>query len=155
MPLNFTVILSSRQRFGPNISSLTQVEPQAAFVGQAKDYSFDCPNVDTSQTAFMQFQAMGVGHSQNVFEINGVGVFGGLPVGPIGRPRTEFGNTAAWASHTLLVENHHHLRATGNVLHIESRVFAGPPPSAFPDDFILDNIVIVYKTTAEPLPPIP
>ncbi|MGY4366834.1 hypothetical protein ACVW1A_002899 [Bradyrhizobium sp. LB1.3] len=144
MPVNFTVILFSRQRFGRNISSLTQVEPQAAFVGQAKDYSFDCPNVDTSQTAFMEFQAMGVSYPRNVFEINGVGVFGGLPIGPT---RTE-GNitTPAWTSHTLLVESHHQLRATGNVLHIESRDHPGPPPSLIPDDFILDNIIIVYKT---------
>jgi hypothetical protein len=120
-----------------------KVEPQAEFVGQHKDFHFDCPNVDPSKTAFLEFQSMDVSHSHNELNVNNVGVFGGLPVGGT---RTAAGQPPfAWTSNTMLVESRHRLQPTDNVLH----VFATNPPgtpATNVDDFILDNIVIVYKT---------
>ena len=45
----------------------------------------------------------------------------------------------------LLVERHHGLRATGNVLHVESRNTSGGADGNI-DDFMIDNVVIQYKT---------
>jgi hypothetical protein len=39
-------------------------------VGQHKDFHFDCPNVDPSKTAFLEFQSMDVSHSSNELNIN-------------------------------------------------------------------------------------
>ena len=149
MPCDFTVILRTRQHFGNSQHVFDKVEPQAEFVGQHKDFHFDCPNVDPSKTAFLEFQSMDVSHSSNELQINNVGVFGGLPVGPT---RTAAGQvTFAWTSNTLLVEDRHKLQATGNVLHVFATNAPGTPTTNV-DDFILDNIVIVYKTASRQLP---
>jgi hypothetical protein len=111
MPCDFTVILQTRQHFGNDRHVFDKVEPQAEFVGQHKDFHFDCPNVDPSKTAFLEFQSMDVSHSHNELNINNVGVFGGLPVGPT---RTAAGQvTFAWTSNTLLVEDLTNYRRQG------------------------------------------
>src|SRR5262249_1549850 len=51
----------------------------------------------------------------------------------------------SWNGNVLLIEPRHQLRATGNVLHVESRDAAGTPSGNI-DDFIIDNLVLVYKT---------
>jgi hypothetical protein len=136
MALNFTVIFSSKQQFGgdPNIFGSPEV-----FVGQTKDFSFDCPDVGASETAFLLFQSLEVTAADNVFEINGKGVFGGIPVSP---DRTTSGRaSAAWAGNIMLVEPRHNLQAAGNVLHVQAATLQ----SGVIDNFILDNMVIVYK----------
>ena len=50
----------------------------------------------------------------------------------------------AWNGNILLIEPHHQLKATGNVLHVESRNSRGQTGGDI-DDFIIDNVVIVYK----------
>ena len=50
----------------------------------------------------------------------------------------------AWNGNILLIEPHHQLRATGNVLHVESRNSSGGGGDDI-DDFIIDNVVILYK----------
>jgi hypothetical protein len=62
------------------------------------------------------FQSRDVDHQRNIFQINGVNVFGGLPASP---------DRNTWNGNILLVESHHQLRATGNVLHIEARTAFG------------------------------
>lgn len=52
--------------------------------------------------------------------------------------------TSVWIGNVLLVGPQCHLQATGNVLKVESR--ADPPSSSDIDDFILDNMVVQYKT---------
>src|SRR6266404_5545704 len=127
MAMNFTVILFSRQHFGADRDAFARGEfSQVPFVGLTKDYSFDCPNVNASETGFLLFQSRGVQWPPNVLQINGVDVYGGLPVTPSG----------GWAGNIMLVEPHHQLKATGNVLHIEARSYEGDI-----NDFILDNIV--------------
>ena len=70
------------------------------------------------------------------FQVNGVDVFGGLPASPARN---------AWNGNILLIERHHQSKATGNVLHVEARNSRGQGAGDI-DDFVIDNVVIVYKT---------
>jgi len=149
--MNFIVIFSQRQHFG-NEANIFQFGPPPPFVGKTKDYSFDCPGVDARETAVLLFESYDVTIGRNIFQINGVEVFGGLPVGPEGEQHGNF-RTSAWIGNVLLVEPRHQLRATGNILHIESR--AATNTGSDIDDFVLDNMVIMYKTAAtHPVPPL-
>ena len=136
MATDFTVILFQRQHFGNERGTFNDIEPNVQFVGPSKDFSFPCPNLDPSQTAFLMFQSRDVDHQRNVFRVNGVDVFGGLPASP---------DKAAWNGNILLLEPQHHLKATGNVLHVEARNTSGGGGGDL-DDFIIDNVVIMYKT---------
>jgi hypothetical protein len=136
MATSYTVVLFSRQHFGNQARTFDDIEPGVAFVGAAKDFPFDCPGINTAEAAFLMFQSRDVDHQQNIFSINGVDVFGALPASPARN---------AWNGNVLLVERHHQLKATGNVLRVEARRSDGGSDGDV-DDFILDNIVIVYKT---------
>ena len=136
MASSFTVVLFQRQQFGDEPGTFNDVEPNVPFAGPSRSFVFDCPNVDAQQPAFLMFQSRDVDHPLNVFEVNGIGVFGGLPVSPA---------RDAWNGNVLLVEPHHQLRATGNVLRVESRDARGTGSGNI-DDFIIDNVVLVYKT---------
>jgi hypothetical protein len=137
---DFTVVLFQRQHFGNEPGTFDDIEPNVTFVGPTKSFSFDCPSVDPSETAFLTFQSRDVDHQRNVFQVNGVDVFGGLPASPA---------RSAWTGNILLVEPRHRLRATGNLLQIESRNARGEGGNDI-DDFIIDNVVIVYKTPDVP-----
>jgi hypothetical protein len=112
MATDFTVILFTRQHFGNEEGLFDDVEPNVPFVGPTKDFSFDCPEVDPNEMAVLIFQSRDVDHQRNIFEVNGVGVFGRLPASPAK-------NT--WNGNNLLIERCHQLRETGNELHVESR----------------------------------
>ena len=135
MATNFTVILFQRQHFGNQPRIFNDIEPDVPFAGSTKDFAFDCPGINPSETAFLIFQSRDVDHRRNIFQINGVGVLGGLPASPA---------RDAWNGNILLIEPRHQLRATGNVLHVESRNSSGGPGDNI-DDFIIDNVVIMYK----------
>ncbi len=135
MATNFTVILFQRQHFGNEPGVFNDIEPNVPFAGSTKDFAFDCPGIDPSETAFLMFQSRDVDHQRNIFQINGVDVFGGLPASPA---------RDAWNGNILLIEPHHQLRATGNALHVESRNSSGGRGDAI-DDFIIDNVVVMYK----------
>jgi hypothetical protein len=136
MATNYTVVLFSRQHLGNDAGVFNDVEPNVVFVGPAKDFPFECPGIDTAEAAILMFQSRDVDHQQNIFRVNGVDVFGGLPASPA---------RDAWNGNIVLVERHHQLKATGNVLRVEARRSDGSS-SGDVDDFILDNVVIVYKT---------
>ena len=136
MGTNFTVIQFQRQHFGNEPGSFNDIEPAAPFVGPAKEFVFDCPTVDPNDTALLLFQSRAVSHARNVFQVNGIQVFGGLPVTP---------SRDTWNGNVLLVERHHGLRAAGNVLHVESRNTSGGADGNI-DDFMIDNVVIQDKT---------
>jgi len=139
MATDFTVILSVRNHYGDEAGTFTDVDRDALFVGPTRSpYRFDCPNVDPNQIAFLMFQSRDVDSQQNIFQINGVGVFGGLPASP---------SNDAWNGNILLVEPRHRLKATGNELHVEARNTSGGGGGNI-DDFIIDNVVIMYKTRA-------
>lgn len=136
MATNYTVVLFSRQHLGNEAGVFNDVEPNVVFVGRAKDFPFDCPGINTAEAAVLMFQSRDVDHQRNILRVNGVDVFGGLPASPA---RDE------WNGNILLVERHHQLEATGNVLSVEARRADGGSTGDV-DDFILDNVVIMYKT---------
>src|SRR5580765_624729 len=136
MATNYTVVLFSRQHIGNDPGVFNDVEPNVAFVGPAKDFPFDCPGVNSAEAAFLMFQSRDVDHQRNVLRVNGEDVFGGLPASPA---------RDAWNGNILLVEQHHQLKATGNVLHVEARTSDGGSAGDV-DDFILGNVVLMYKT---------
>jgi hypothetical protein len=136
MATNYTVVLFSRQHLGNEAGVFNDVEPNVVFVGPTKDFPFDCPGINTAEAAILMFQSRDVDHQQNIFRVNGVDVFGGLPASPARN---------AWNGNILLVERHHQLKATGNVLRVEARRSDGGSTGDV-DDFILDNVVIVYQT---------
>jgi hypothetical protein len=144
MATNFTVILFQRQQFGNEPGIFGDVEPNVPFVGATKSYSFECPGINSSETAFLMFQSRDVDHPKNVFQVNGIDVFGGLPPSPA---------RDAWNGNVLLIEPHHQLRAAGNILNVESRNSRGESAGDI-DDFIIDNVVIVYKV-ADVAPALP
>jgi hypothetical protein len=132
VPLDFTVIFSSRQHFGADPNALGSDFPPGIFVGQAKDFMFDCPNLIAGVTAFLLFESYNVANPADTFEVNGVGVFGGLTQ----NNTFPFG----WFGNILLLEPRHQLRTTGNVLHVVSNPIEGKL-----DEFVLDNMIIVFK----------
>jgi hypothetical protein len=136
MATDFKVILFQRQQFGNERGTFDNIEPNVQFVGPTKDFSFDCPNVNPSETAVLMFQSRDVEHQRNVFRVNRVDIFGGLPASP---------SRDTWNGNILLIEPRHQLKATNNVLHVESRNASGDGGGDI-DDFIIDNVVIVYKT---------
>jgi hypothetical protein len=142
MATDFTVILFQRQHLGNDPATFDDIEPDVPFAGSANSFSFDCPGVDPGETAFLMFQSRDVDHRRNILQLNSVDVFGGLPVSPA---------RDAWNANVLLVEPHHQLKSKGNVLHVESRTSSGESAGDI-DDFIIDNVVIVYKIAAVLLP---
>ena len=136
MASNFTVVLFQRQHFGRVPGAFDDVEADVPFAGQAQSFVFDCPNVQPGDAAFLMFQSRDVDHPRNGFEVNGVAVFGGLPVSPA---------RDSWNGNILLIEPRHRLKATGNILRVESRDASGGASGSL-DEFIIDNVVLVYKT---------
>ncbi len=133
---DYTVIFRQRRHFGNQPGVFNDIEPGVPFVGAALNFSFDCPNIDSTETAVLMFQSRDVDHSRNVLTINEIDVFGGLPASP---------NRNTWNGNILLVERHHGLKEFGNTLHVESRTASGASEGDI-DDFIIDNLVIEYKT---------
>ena len=136
MGTNFTVIQFQRQHFGNEPGSFNDIEPDVPFVGQAKEFVFECPCVNADDIAVLLLQSRDVSHALNLLYINGEQVVGGLPVSP---------SRDTWNGNVLLVERHHGLRERGNVLRVEARNASGGTDGDI-DDFIIDNVVIQYKT---------
>ncbi len=86
----------------------------------------------------LQFNALGVSSWNNVIQVNGVDVPGGISPGPLWIYLDP--HVPLWNTHTLLIDGS--VLQETNVLHIES---ADNGDGNF-DDFIIDNIVIWFKT---------
>jgi hypothetical protein len=145
MPTDFTVIHPGRQHFGDNQGTFKDVEPDLQpnqFVNQEETYTFNCPNINSAEIAVLMFQSRDVDHQKNIFKVNGAQIPGGLPASP---------NRDTWNGNIMLVDPlTSKLKATNNVLQVESRNASGGSSGDI-DDFILDNMVIMYKTRT-PLP---
>jgi hypothetical protein len=76
MAVDFTVIIRVRQRFGDFQPDVSGLEMNAPWVGEEKEFAFQCPNVDSSQEAILLFQAQGAQGS--TLEINGHAVSGAI-----------------------------------------------------------------------------
>jgi hypothetical protein len=84
------------------------------------------------------FQSRDVDHQRNVLKINNFDLFGSIPAS---RSRD------TWNGNILLVEKDAKLKPTGNRLIIGSRNSSGGGGGDI-DDFIIDNVVISYKTNS-------
>jgi hypothetical protein len=135
MSADFTIVFSVRQGFGNEPGYLKSIEPDVPFVGPTKDFTFSCPNVNPDEAAVLMFQSRDVDSSGNIITINEKNVSGGIPVSP---------NKNTWNGNVMLL-GARILRASGNELHIESRNTSGGGGGNI-DDFILDNVVVMYKT---------
>jgi hypothetical protein len=131
-PMDFTVITSVRNAFGDEQGSLPGV-----FVGASKDFTFDCPGIDPNKDAVLTFQALSVDSEKNVFRMNDRVVFGDLP--------KTTSTAGGWSAQTALITPGT-LKPRGNVLHVEARTTGGATSGNI-DDFVLDNVVLFYKTT--------
>lgn len=147
MSLDFTVIVTVRNRFGDGDSDDVGLENEAPFVGQQKDFSFGCPNVDRTKQAVLLFQSQGVNVPQSM-EINGRIVFGGIPTSVefaplpfLSQGLVQSRAVAQWSGNVMLVEPG--VLQENNVLRVRSREIGD---SGNIDNFILDNVVIVFKT---------
>jgi hypothetical protein len=106
---------------------------------------FQCPNVDRSQQAILLFQSQGVNIRQRL-EINGQEIFGGIPASVefLSTP-TALRRVAQWNGNVMLV--HPGVLQESNVLRIQ----AGDTGDGNIDDFIVDNLVVVFKTRRRPI----
>ena len=140
MALDFTVVITVRQRFGDNDVEDVGLETEAPFVGQEKQFEFRCPNVDTRQQAILLFQCMGAELQQSL-EINGQEIFGGIPAAfEIATLPNQVVARAQWNGNVMLIQPG--VLREDNVLQIR----AGDLGDGNIDDFIIDNLVVVFKT---------
>jgi hypothetical protein len=137
MAVDFTVIRALRARFGDSTEALAG-EEQAPHVGVAEAFSFNCPAVDSDQMAVLEFESIDVTVGGNVMMLNGKRL--SAPI----RKTPGDGANAVWTANVVLVDKGV-LRPMGNILHVESRNANGGA-NGNRDNFILDNIVIFYKT---------
>jgi hypothetical protein len=142
MATDFTVLLPRRRHVGNNPEIFDKVDPGLPFAGPVASVSFDCPGIDPTETALLMFQSRHVDHPRNILRINSVDVPGGLPISAV---------RDGWNANVVLVEPQHQLKSAGNVLHLESRTSSGESSGDI-DDFVLDNVVLVYKTPVLSLP---
>ena len=145
MPLDFSIVMHVRHQFGDENLGI------GVFAGAEASFPFDCPGVDASQHSLLLFQSHGVGNQQ-VLEVNGSAVFGGIPGGGSVGKRTgssgDGGHTHPIPSSTgwngsVMIVNQGVLRETGNLLRI-----SGPF-----DEFVVDNVVLLYKTRGRGIVP--
>lgn len=159
MAVDFTVVIAVRQRFGdlrrdekPSLNeSESGLEAEAPFVGLEKEFAFRCPAVDRSQFALLLFQSLGVSTVQ-ALEINGQTIFGGIPVSVDRNSRTLGSGSDAHTVHSLIA------RWNGNVMLVHPgvlqennlmRIRAAEMTAGNVDDFIVDNVVVVFKTSRQ------
>ena len=140
MALDFTVVITVRQRFGDTQDDDSGLEIDAPFVGAEKSFDFRCPNVDPRQQAILLFQCMGA-DIQESLEINGQQIFGGIPssvevatLGDVTSLRAQWNGNVMLIQPGVLGEN--------NVLRIQ----AADLGNGNIDNLIVDNLVVVFKT---------
>jgi hypothetical protein len=135
MSADFTIITTVKKGFGDELGYTKGMDPEVDSVEPTRDFTFLCPNVDPRQAAVLMFQSRDVDSTKNKITINGFKVAGGIPVSP---------DEDAWNGNVMTIAAGV-LQASGNRLHIESRNNSGTGGGDI-DDFILDNVVVMYKT---------
>ena len=137
--MDFTLITPTALQFG-NVDSPAL---PGVFVGASKEFAFDCPGVDPAQHAVLMYQVA------NARAFNGMTINGAVV--PNAVPNTTTDTMAFNASVVLVSPNT--LRPGGNVLRIQAAIEPAPPPlpgqppqSPSLDEFVIDNVVLMYKT---------
>lgn len=164
MPMDFTVIQAVRQRFGHSWSAEEgedEVFSTAPYVGTTAAYYFDCPRVSSGEWAILQFETVGLSFSERgedfwqlpsvlgyegSIQINDAFIPGGLKPGV--SVKTNDKKYPSWRTNHLLVPQGL-LRVEQNYLFIEtpySRMFSHSSYPRYYDQFVIDNIVVLYKT---------
>jgi hypothetical protein len=156
MAVDFTIVTDVRQRFGDDRRdekvSLHEresgIEADAPFVGLERNFAFRCPSVDRSQFAILLFQSLGVSVRQNL-EINGQAIFGGIApsfefdtrtLGSGSEAHQERAAIARWIGNVMLI--HPGVLQETNIL----RIRAAEMTAGNADDFVVDNVIVVFKT---------
>jgi len=157
MALDFTIVTDVRQRFGDYARGETESAGGGGLEadtppGLAKSFAFRCPGVDRKQFAILLFQTLGASLRQGL-EINGQTIFGGIapsidPAARILGPRSESPEDrttlGTWNGHVMLI--HPGVLQENNIL----RIRAADATAANIDDFLVDNVVVVFKTAQQP-----
>lgn len=136
MSSDFVVIVNVRQHYG---NEAGRFGPGLTFAGNNKDFAFDCPGVDATSPAVLLFQTRDVDNERNFFNINGRDIPGGIPVSV---QRDDWNANVALVGAGWLEER-------GNVLQIGARNDQGGLLNDI-DDFLIDNVVLLYRTRAAP-----
>jgi hypothetical protein len=175
MPVDYTVVFPTRQRFGSGAGVAPQgLETDAPFVGLEKDYSFRCPDVLRREIALLFFRHQGIAKGARIL-INGHATANAISdtsitvtdvaVASTFVATSGAGSADTFHSHNVAVPQ---VTATerrvapwsGTILLIGSNVLREdntmsiritPDPGA--DDVVVDNMVVVFKTTALKLNP--
>lgn len=132
MASDFTVIIKRREHFGDGSVSLP-----GAYIGNHETYYFDCPKMSREQWAVLMFQSLSVDHDKNVLKVNGHDIPGGIP--------QTAGEESDWTGNVMLIPSSW-LKDSGNELFVQSRTSDGAAIGDI-DDFVLDNVVVLYKTS--------
>lgn len=133
MSADFTIVISVKHGFGDEPGYLNSLEPVSSVL-PTQDFTFPCPNVNPNAAAVLMFQSRDVDNNKNIITINDIPVAGGIPVSP---------NKDTWNGNVMLIAAG--VLKASNELHIESRNDSGSGGGDI-DDFILDNVVVMYKT---------
>jgi hypothetical protein len=136
MASDFVVIVNVRQHYG---NERGVFGPELTFAGNNKDFTFDCPGIDTRAQGILLFQTRDVDNETNFFNVNGHDIPGGIP------------RSAArddWNGNVAIVGGGW-LQESGNVLQIGARDERGSLLGNL-DDFLIDNIVLFYRTRGRP-----
>ncbi|MEP6468209.1 MAG: hypothetical protein ABJC24_00400 [Chloroflexota bacterium] len=121
------MIVNVRQHYG-NEAGL--FGPELRFAGNNKDFSFDCPGLDTTSPAVLLFQTRDVDNERNFFNINGRDIPGGIPVSA---------ERDDWNANVAIV-GAGWLKDRSNVLQIGARNDQGGLLGDI-DDFLINNVV--------------
>ncbi|HEY1287746.1 MAG TPA: hypothetical protein VGF58_05420 [Burkholderiales bacterium] len=152
MALDFSIVTDVRQRFGDYARGEKESAPEADTpIGLERSFAFRCPSVDRRQFAILLFQTLGVALRQGL-EINGQTIFGGIapsvdPAARILGPRSpsadDLTTLATWNGNVMLI--HPGVLQESNIL----RIRAADATAANIDDFLVDNVVVVFKTAQQ------
>lgn len=132
MASDFVVVIDVRHHFG---NETGYFGPNLLFAEKNKEFHFDCPGLDPRSWAVMMFQARDVDNDKNHLSVNGNVIFGGIPISS---------RKDDWNANVALI-NPAWLQAADNVLRIGSRDDRGSLLGDT-DDFMIDNLVVLYRT---------
>ena len=163
--VGYTVIQEVRQAFGDRIAEEKAKETDAPFVGYAKVFPFATPDVDQSEPAILQLESLGltadarrfkvwnqeIVYHRNALAINEKPVPGGLtPGAPLRDEDEPTGLIHFWKAHSIVVPAWY--LQDQNTLYVEAEFLSKYPfmpedeEGKNRDNFIIDNVVIFYKT---------
>lgn len=129
---SFQYIVTMRKHFGDN----PEWHSGIVFEGGEADYTFSASDVNPNARAVLMLRTYGVGNNHNVLKINGKQLAHGLVAHSV---------EEEWVTQIVEVDPGL-LKASGNILRIEARDANGGQANGQLDDFVIDSVVLMYKT---------